>query len=98
MTSRADPGSFRGPYADGPPPEALLVDPPPLDAFCRLGPMFIKLGQLLGSSPSICPAVLSEAARRCIREVNPLDVAAVRAVIEADLGRPADELFATFED
>jgi predicted unusual protein kinase regulating ubiquinone biosynthesis (AarF/ABC1/UbiB family) len=145
MPSAADRGAFRGPYADGPPPEALLVDAPPLrhfglaelrrflaiggvvalcltramarsvvhprrqswraaaanglvDAFCALGPMFIKLGQLLGSSPSICPAVLSDAARRCIRDVRPLDATVVRAVIERDLGRPVDELFASFWD
>ena len=33
MTDIADRASFRGPYADGPPPEALGVDPPPLRAF-----------------------------------------------------------------
>jgi predicted unusual protein kinase regulating ubiquinone biosynthesis (AarF/ABC1/UbiB family) len=69
-----------------------------VDGLLSLGPMFIKLGQLMGSSPSICPAVLSEAARRCIREVDPLDVATVKAVVEKDLGRPVDELFASFED
>src|SRR5919197_4174048 len=67
-----------------------------VDAFVELGPMFIKLGQLLGSSPSICPATLSEAARRCIREVDPLDVGTVKAAIEADLGRPVEALFASF--
>ena len=136
---------FRGPFADGPPPEALLVHPPELRAFglaelrrfftiglvmaacviravargllrrrrprlsvaaadgvvdglCALGPMFIKLGQLMGSSPSICPPLLSEAARRCIRAVNPLDAGTVKAAIEADLGRPVHELFGSFED
>jgi predicted unusual protein kinase regulating ubiquinone biosynthesis (AarF/ABC1/UbiB family) len=69
-----------------------------VDGLLSLGPMFIKLGQLMGSSPSICPAVLSDAARRCIREVDPLDVATVKAVVEKDLGRPVDELFASFED
>jgi len=69
-----------------------------VDAFIRLGPMFVKLGQLLGSSPSICPAPLSEAARRCIGTITPLDAATVRAVIERDLGRPVAELFASFED
>ena len=69
-----------------------------VDAFCELGPMFIKLGQLLGSSPSICPAPLSEAARRTIREVDPLDVSTVKAAIEADLGLPVKELFASFEE
>lgn len=145
MSSAADPAPYRGRYADGPPPEALLVRTAPLelygfaefrrqvhinlvvvrcvvlalvrwlrhprkqrpveaaaegivDAFCELGPMFIKLGQLLGSSPSICPAVLSEAARRTIREVDPLDVSTVKAAIEADLGRPVEELFASFDE
>ncbi len=145
MSSVTDGSSFRGPYADGPPPEALFVRMPPLelfgwaefrrwaainavitmcvlramarwlvhprkqkwsqaaaegvvDALVELGPMFIKLGQLLGSSPSICPAVLSDAARRCIREVDPLDVATVKAAVEADLGRPVEELFASFEE
>ena len=145
MSPVTDGAPFRGRFADGPPPEALLVRTAPLelygfaefrrqvhinlvvvrcvvlalvrwlrhprkarlveaacegvvDAFCELGPMFIKLGQLLGSSPSICPAVLSEAARRTIREVHPLDVSTVRAAIEADLGRPVEELFASFEE
>jgi predicted unusual protein kinase regulating ubiquinone biosynthesis (AarF/ABC1/UbiB family) len=69
-----------------------------VDAFIRLGPMFVKLGQLLGSSPSICPACLSEAARRCIGDVTPLDVSVVKGVIERDLGAPVAELFASFED
>jgi len=69
-----------------------------VDAFIALGPMFVKLGQLLGSSPSICPAVLSDAARRCIGVVTPLPAAVVRGVIERDLGRPVDDLFASFED
>ncbi|MEW6472335.1 MAG: AarF/UbiB family protein [Actinomycetota bacterium] len=69
-----------------------------VDGLLSLGPMFIKLGQLLGSSPSICPAVLSDSARRCIRAVDPLDVATVKAVIEQDLRRPVSELFASFED
>lgn len=143
--STTEKSEFRGPFADGPPPAALLVDAPPLrrfglaelrrmmvisrvltvcllqglgrwllhprrqrlaeavtggvvDAFIALGPMFVKLGQLLGSSPSICPPVLSEAARRCIGTVTPLPLAVVRAAIERDLGRPVEELFASFED
>jgi predicted unusual protein kinase regulating ubiquinone biosynthesis (AarF/ABC1/UbiB family) len=68
-----------------------------VDAFITLGPMFVKLGQLLGSAPSVCPPVLSEAARRCIGTVTPLSPAVVRAVIEGDLGRPAEELFVSFE-
>jgi len=69
-----------------------------VDAFIALGPMFVKLGQLIGSAPSVCPAALSEAARRCIGTVTPLPAAVVRDVIEGDLGRPVEELFASFED
>lgn len=140
--------NFQGPYAGGPPPEALIVDAPRLDTFgtaewkrlgtigpvvaacvaralarwslspparrrggwreaaaaglvdalCALGPMFVKLGQLMASAPSVTPAPLAEAALRCIGEVSPLDAATVRAVVEADLGRPVGEIFATFDD
>jgi predicted unusual protein kinase regulating ubiquinone biosynthesis (AarF/ABC1/UbiB family) len=69
-----------------------------VDALCALGPMFIKLGQLMGSSPSVFPAPLTDAALRCIREVGPLDPATVRAVIERDLGRPVEQIFAGFDD
>jgi predicted unusual protein kinase regulating ubiquinone biosynthesis (AarF/ABC1/UbiB family) len=69
-----------------------------VDALIALGPMFIKLGQLMASSPSVFPAPLAEAALRCIREVAPLDAAPIRAAIERDLGRPVEQIFTTFED
>jgi predicted unusual protein kinase regulating ubiquinone biosynthesis (AarF/ABC1/UbiB family) len=69
-----------------------------VDALCALGPMFIKLGQLMASSPSVFPAPLAEAALVCIREVRPLDAATIRAAIERDLGRPVEQIFATFDD
>jgi predicted unusual protein kinase regulating ubiquinone biosynthesis (AarF/ABC1/UbiB family) len=136
---------FRGPYAAGPPPAALAVDPPRLDrfgpaelrrllrvavvitahlagalarwaarrdrralavvlsdglvdSFTALGPMFVKFGQLMASSPSVFPAPLADTALRCIREVAPFDGPTARAIIEADLGRPPSELFAHFDD
>ena len=36
-----------------------------IDAFEALGPTFVKLGQLIASSPGIFPAPLSNAALRC---------------------------------
>ena len=36
-----------------------------IDAFESLGPTFVKLGQLIASSPGIFPAPLSTAALRC---------------------------------
>jgi hypothetical protein len=151
VAERAGTG-FRGPYAGGPPPEALRAELPRLDrfgpaelrraltanavitlhvlqavavwlltrgwsrrrrqavslasaaseglidAFCTLGPIYVKLGQLMASSPSVFPAPLADAALRCIREVEPFEAATARAIIEEDLGRPAHEIFAGFSD
>jgi predicted unusual protein kinase regulating ubiquinone biosynthesis (AarF/ABC1/UbiB family) len=135
----------RGPFAGGPPPEALVVDPPPLgqlrpgdlgrlvvvfsvvgwsvlralvlcavrrrrrrmavaacdgliDGFIKLGPTFVKTGQIIASSGPLFPAVLASAARRCLDAVPPFPTAALRATVEADLGAPIDTLFAWFDD
>ncbi|CAN5524478.1 hypothetical protein BH20ACT2_BH20ACT2_25800 [soil metagenome] len=69
-----------------------------VDAMERLGPTFVKLGQLAASSPGLFPAVLSEACRRCLDRVEPVPFAAIREVIEADLGRTLAEVFATFDE
>ncbi|GAA3238610.1 ABC1 kinase family protein [Actinocorallia longicatena] len=131
--------TFRGPYADGPSPEDLLVDSPPLrglkprdvgrliviatvmgvsigtailrvrdkkatavwggvvTGFERLGPTFVKLGQLIASSPGIFPKPLADAALRCLDEVPPIDPAAAVAVIREDLGDPG-EIFKSFDE
>jgi predicted unusual protein kinase regulating ubiquinone biosynthesis (AarF/ABC1/UbiB family) len=142
--------NFRGPYADGPPPEHLLVDEPDLsrfglaevrrgllvwwtlswcivrallrrrialllrrgevrswwdtasegavDAFERLGPAFVKLGQLMASSPGVFPEPLADACQRTLDEVPPFDSATARRIIEEDLGRPPEEIFRSFDD
>jgi predicted unusual protein kinase regulating ubiquinone biosynthesis (AarF/ABC1/UbiB family) len=136
---------FRGPFADGPPPEALAVDAPPLDRFGLeelrrtfvigfvlvaavlraaagwvvrrrgrsfaqavsvgvvdgfevLGPTFVKLGQLIASSPSLFPKPLVEACAKTLDEVGPFDAATVRRMIHRELGRPAGQLFRSFDD
>ncbi|HZP16124.1 MAG TPA: AarF/UbiB family protein [Nocardioides sp.] len=147
----SDPGvlaSFRGPWADGPPADAVTVDAPPLDkrsigdvfrliavqwvivwsvfaavakwvvrravrrrgrslasaasnglvdAMEKLGPTFVKAGQLVASSPGVFPGPLAEACQRCLDDVPPFPVAAVKKVIEEDLGRPTEQLFAAFD-
>lgn len=140
---------FRGPYADGPPADELLVDAPDLsvlglaeirrgvviwwtlvwgvlsallrrrwavirrreapswwdtasegavDGFEKLGPAFVKLGQLMASSPGVFPEPLADACRRTLDEVPPFDSATARRIIEEDLGRPPEEIFRFFED
>ncbi|MEV5652602.1 AarF/ABC1/UbiB kinase family protein [Nocardia sp. NPDC052254] len=69
-----------------------------VDGFEVLGPMFVKLGQLVASSPASFPAELADACLRCLDDVPPFPAADARAVIEADLGAPIAELFAEFDD
>jgi predicted unusual protein kinase regulating ubiquinone biosynthesis (AarF/ABC1/UbiB family) len=136
--------SFRGPWADGPPPAELEVHAPPLDrfgfeelrrmaltglaqvwfvlravavwtvrrrgrslrtaaaeglvdSFEALGPTFVKLGQLVASSPGLFPSFLADACLRCLDEVPPVDPATARSLLTHGLGRPPEEIFATFD-
>jgi predicted unusual protein kinase regulating ubiquinone biosynthesis (AarF/ABC1/UbiB family) len=69
-----------------------------VDAMERLGPTFVKLGQLAASSPGLFPTTLSEACRRCLDRLEPAPFTAVREVVEADLGLTLDEAFAEFDE
>ena len=62
----------------------------------RLGPTYIKLGQILSSGQGIFPAELVDEFRKCRDQVPPEPFHVVRAVVEADLGRPLEEVFARF--
>lgn len=68
------------------------------DAFERLGPTFVKIGQLLTSSPGLFPAPLVNACRRHLYAARPVPGEQIRAAIEADLGQPVDVLFERFDD
>lgn len=136
---------FRGPYADGPPPEALEVHAPPLDRFGLaevrrtfvisfvlftavvraavgwvvrrrsrpfteavsvgmvdgfevLGPTFVKLGQLIASSPSLFPKPMVDACARTLDEVGPFGPTEVRDMVTRELGRSPGQLFRSFDD
>lgn len=67
-----------------------------VDNLQRLGPTFIKLGQILSIRPDILPpAVMGELGRLQDKiAVFPTDEA--RATIERELGVPVDEIFSSF--
>jgi predicted unusual protein kinase regulating ubiquinone biosynthesis (AarF/ABC1/UbiB family) len=69
-----------------------------VDAFEDLGPTFVKLGQLIASSPGLFPEPLAQASRRCLDRVTPASSEAVRRLVEQDLGAPVSVLFAEFDD
>lgn len=69
-----------------------------VDGFVALGPTFVKAGQIIASSGPLFPAVLAQAARRCLDAVPPFPTEQLRATLEDDLGAPVEELFAFFDD
>lgn len=69
-----------------------------VDAFEKLGPAFVKLGQIMASSPGVFPEPLADACQRTLDEVPPFDSATARRLIEDDLGHPPEALFRSFDD
>jgi predicted unusual protein kinase regulating ubiquinone biosynthesis (AarF/ABC1/UbiB family) len=69
-----------------------------VDGFEILGPTFVKLGQLVASSPGVFPKPLADAALRCLDEVPPFDGEAAREMIRDDLGRPPAQVFKSFDE
>ena len=62
-------------------------------AFERLGPTYIKLGQIISSGEGIFPEELVEEFQLLRDRVPPESFATVRRTIEEDLGRPLAEVF-----
>lgn len=65
--------------------------------FVHLGPTYVKLGQLIASSPGVFPEVLSDEFRSLLDRVPPADPQAVAALLAEQLGAPPEELFAAFD-
>lgn len=66
-------------------------------AMAELGPTFIKLGQVLSTRPDLVGVKLADELQQ-LQENVPADApAVVRKIIQAELGRPVEELFAEFE-
>src|SRR5689334_4617213 len=66
-------------------------------AFGELGPTYVKLGQLVASSPGPFPDVLADELRSLLDEVPPISREEVASMITAELGAPPEELFDTFD-
>jgi ubiquinone biosynthesis protein len=66
-------------------------------AFERLGPSYIKLGQIVSSGQGLFPPELVQEFQQLRDRVPPEPFALVRRVVEEDLGRPLEEVFASFE-
>jgi ubiquinone biosynthesis protein len=67
-------------------------------AFERLGPTYIKLGQILSSGQGIFPEELVSEFKLLRDRVPAEPFETVRQIVEADLGQPIDEVFSTFAE
>jgi ubiquinone biosynthesis protein len=63
----------------------------------RLGPTYIKLGQIISAGEGLFPEELVREFKRCRDQVPPEPWEVVRAVIEEDLGRPLEQVFAAVD-
>ncbi|MCX5746206.1 MAG: AarF/ABC1/UbiB kinase family protein [Proteobacteria bacterium] len=57
-----------------------------------------KLGQLASCRPDLVGPIWARELAKLQDDVPPVDVAAIRARLEAELGRPLAEVYATFDD
>ena len=61
--------------------------------FEKLGATYIKLGQFIGSSPTLFPREYVEEFQKCLDKAPPIPFENVKRTIEADLGKPLSQVF-----
>jgi len=64
----------------------------------ELGPTFIKLAQALSNRADLLPQALIDELEKLQSNVPPFATAEARQIVEAELGRPLEELFSEFDD
>ncbi|MEO6409168.1 MAG: ubiquinone biosynthesis regulatory protein kinase UbiB [Burkholderiaceae bacterium] len=63
----------------------------------RLGPIFVKFGQVLSTRRDLMPADLADELAKLQDAVPPFPAEQARALVEKAFGKPIDEIFASFE-
>ena len=67
------------------------------EALERLGPIFVKFGQVLSTRRDLLPADMADELARLQDRVPPFDSAIAIATIERAFRRPVDEVFVAFD-
>lgn len=76
---------------DAPPGQRLR------EALERLGPIFVKFGQVLSTRRDLLPDDVADELARLQDDVPPFPAAVARALVEKAFKRPIEAIFATFE-
>jgi len=67
-------------------------------ALQELGPIYVKFGQILSTRRDLLPPRLADELAKLQDDVEPFDVDQARAIVEAQLEAPIEELFSDFEN
>lgn len=66
--------------------------------FEALGPTFVKLGQIIASSPGLFPRRYSEEFSKCLDRVPPFAIKRLKGIICTELGQDMGDVFESFEE
>lgn len=80
------------------PPEAAALAEELAADLERLGPTYVKLGQLLSTRGDLFPQAVVDALSRLQDRVEPISLEEVRRVVEAELGCRVSKAFLDFEE
>jgi ubiquinone biosynthesis protein len=69
-----------------------------VERLIALGPVFVKLGQVLSTRPDVLPQAYVDALAQLQEHAPEVPVGTIRATIEKQLGKSVETAFATFED
>ena len=80
-------------------PELVVVSGPARfrELLQQLGPTYVKIGQMIASRSDVLPPELIEELSKLQSDAAPFPWDDARPVIQSELGRPPEELFATIE-
>jgi ubiquinone biosynthesis protein len=68
------------------------------DELERMGPAYVKLGQILSSRPDLLPPEYTKSLSRLQDDVKPFPFEEVRTIVEEDLGARLSKAFASFDE
>lgn len=72
--------------------------PPITRAITALGPAYIKFGQILSTRADVVGVEMADQLRMLQDRLPPFPTDTAKGIVEADLGRPVDELFSEFSE
>ncbi|GKY99622.1 hypothetical protein MPSEU_000916300 [Mayamaea pseudoterrestris] len=68
------------------------------ESLLKLGPSFVKLGQVASTRTDVLPSVYTDSLRKLTDEVPGFSGARAKKIIEEELGRPCDSIFQSFSE